>query len=79
MLERDAHRIADRDVGDVLDAAALRDLLGELVDVLGEDPTGEAHDHARVERLAALEAIEGVVAPIVPLIGERRRPRLRRR
>ena len=52
-LERNAHRVADRDVGDVGDAAALRDLLRQRVDVLGEDAAGEAHDDARVERLAA--------------------------
>ena len=71
VLERNAHRIADRDVGDVGDAAALGDLLRQRVDVLGEDAAGEADDDARVERFAALEPVDRVVALVVALVGER--------
>ncbi len=56
-----------------------RDLLGQLLDVLGARAPGEADHHGRVERLARLQTINGIlalrVAPVFEVVSRAGRQR----
>ncbi len=56
-LERDLDPVAHGDVGEIADPAALAQLLGRGLNVLGLGLAGEAHDHRGIQRLAGFEVV----------------------
>jgi hypothetical protein len=78
-VERDLHRVADRDRVDVRDPRALGELEREVVHVRGIEAAREAHDDGRIERLSLSQPVHRVAALLVLSEDEVRRLALRDR
>ena len=71
---RNLHRIADRNLGDVVDSVEVHEAIEDVADVLRIHAAGESDGHRRIESLSFLQPVDGERLGRVALIRQRRLP-----